>query len=251
MSYNLFISKSGEIVEMIIKVKRNDYLSEFEIEIQEKRTTILEVLDYIKNYLDPSLSYRSQCRSSICGTCAVKVNGKPVLACKTKALDLVENNTLQIEPVDNMAIIKDLVVDQDEYLNKLKKAKAWLEPKDNFEKVYPEDLSLFEKETDCILCGICYSVCPAFQNDKNFGGPINFVKIFRFWKDKNDALGDVRIEIAKENNITSCIHCKYCTFSCPKEIPVESDIMQIEFFGKQKGIIQSQDNFGFGFNFGF
>ncbi|MFN4307309.1 succinate dehydrogenase/fumarate reductase iron-sulfur subunit [Sulfurihydrogenibium azorense] len=240
---------------MIIKILRSDRrvktIFKYEITNIEKRITILEVLDYIKNYLDPSLSYRSNCRASICGTCGVKVNGKSVLACKTKALDLAENNTLLIEPVDNMPIIKDLIVDQDEFLEKLKKAKAWFEPRDNFEKVYPQDLALFEKETDCILCGICYSVCPAFQNDKNFGGPINFIKIFRFWKDKNDALGNVRIEIAKENNITSCIHCKYCTFSCPKEIPVESDIMQLEFFGKQKGIIQSQDNFGFGFNFGF
>lgn len=236
---------------MLVKIKRNGSFEEFEINNVEKRTTILEVLEQIKNYTDPSLSYRAQCRASICGTCGVKVNGKPVLACKTKVLDLAQNNQVLIEPLDNMPVIKDLVVDQDEYLNKLKKAKAWFEPKEHLEKVYPEELSNFEKETDCILCGICYSVCPAFQNDKNFGGPINFVKIFRFWKDKNDALGDLRIEIAKDNNITSCIHCKYCTFFCPKEIPVEADILQIEFFGKQKGIIQSQDNFGFGFNFGF
>ncbi|MGC9006184.1 MAG: succinate dehydrogenase/fumarate reductase iron-sulfur subunit [Sulfurihydrogenibium sp.] len=236
---------------MLVKIKRENSFVEFKVDNIEKRTTILEVLEYIKNYLDSSLSYRAQCRSSICGTCGVKVNGKTVLACKTKALDLAQNDELTIEPLDNMPVIKDLVVDHEEFLSKLKKAKSWFVPKENFEKVYPEELKTFEKETDCILCGICYSVCPAFQNDKDFGGPINFVKIFRFWKDKNDALQEERILIAKENNITSCVHCKYCTFSCPKEIPVESDIMQIEFFGKQKGIIQSQDSFGFGFNFGF
>ncbi len=236
---------------MFVKIKRGENFESFEIKNVEKRTTILDVLEHIKNNIDLTLSFRSQCRASICGTCGVKVNGKPVLACKTKVLDLAEEDKITIEPLDNMPIIKDLVVEQDEYLSKLKKAKAWFEPKDHFEKVYPKDLDLFEKETDCILCGICYSVCPAFQNDKNFGGPINFVKIFRFWKDKNDSFGDLRIEVAKENNITSCIHCKYCTFSCPKEIPVESDILQIEFFGKQKGIIEAKDNFGFGFNFGF
>lgn len=233
---------------MIVKIKKSDELKVYDIENIEKRTTILELLDYIKFYKDISLSYRAQCRASICGTCGVKVNGQSVLACKTKVLDIAVNGEILIEPLSNMEVIKDLVVNHDEFLLKLKYAKAWFVPKEYFDKVYPEDLTLYDKETDCILCGLCYSVCPAFQTDKSFGGPINFVKIFRFWKDKNDALQDKRIEIAKNNSITSCIHCKYCTFACPKKIPVENDILQIEFFGKQKGIIQQQN---FGFNFGF
>ncbi len=233
---------------MIVKIQKSDGLKVYDIENIEKRTTVLELLEYIKFYKDISLSYRVQCRASICGTCAVKVNGQPVLACKTKVLDIANSNEILIEPLSNMEVIKDLVVNHDEFLSKLKNAKAWFIPKEHFDKVYPEDLALYDKETDCILCGLCYSVCPAFQVDKNFGGPINFVKIFRFWKDKNDALQDERIEIAKNNNITSCIHCKYCTFSCPKQIPVENDILQIEFFGKQKGIIQQQ-NFGISFGF--
>lgn len=233
---------------MIVKIQKSDGLKVYDIEKIEKRTTLLELLDYIKFYKDISLSYRVQCRASICGTCGIKVNGQSVLACKTKVIDVAINGEILIEPLFNMEVIKDLVVNHDEFLLKLKNAKAWFVPKEHFDKVYPEDLSLYDKETDCILCGLCYSVCPVFQTDKNFGGPINFVKIFRFWKDKNDALQDERIEIAKNNNITSCIHCKYCTFTCPKQIPVENDILQIEFFGKQKGIIQQQN---FGFNFGF
>jgi succinate dehydrogenase / fumarate reductase iron-sulfur subunit/fumarate reductase iron-sulfur subunit len=236
---------------MIVKINRNSNYQTYEINNIEDRTTILEVLEQIKNYQDPSLSYRAQCRASICGTCAVKVNNQTVLACKTKVKDLAVNDEIVIEPLSNMPVIKDLVVDHDEFLNKLKKAKAWFIPKEPFEKVYPEDLATYDRETDCILCGICYSVCPAFANDKDFGGPINFVKIFRFWKDKNDALNDGRIQIAAENNITSCIHCKYCTFSCPKQIPVEEDILQLEFYGKQKGVIKKQEDFGFNFGFGF
>jgi len=236
---------------MIIKINRNGNYQTYEINNIEGRTTILEVLEQIKNYKDPSLSYRAQCRASICGTCAVKVNNQTVLACKTKVKDLAVNDEIVIEPLSNMPVIKDLVVDHDEFLNKLKKAKAWFIPKEPLEKVYPEDLATYDREADCILCGICYSVCPAFANDKDFGGPINFVKIFRFWKDKNDALNDGRIQIASENNITSCIHCKYCTFSCPKQIPVEGDILQLEFYGKQKDIIKKQEDFGFNFGFGF
>lgn len=236
---------------MKVRIKRKENFLEYEINTIEKRTTILEILEYIKYQLDPSLSYRAQCRAAICGTCAVKVNGNTVLACKTKAVDVQVNNEVVIEPLDNMPVIKDLVVDHEEFFLKLKDAKAWFVPKESFEKVYPEELANFEKETDCILCGICYSVCPAFTNDKEFGGPINFVKIFRFWKDKNDALGEYRIEIADQNHILSCVHCKYCTLSCPKSIPVEADIFQLEFYGKQKGIIK-QEQLGFDmFNFSF
>lgn len=236
---------------MKVKIKRLDGVSEFIIDQVEQRTTVLEVLEKIKYEMDISLSYRAQCRSAICGTCGVKVNGKAVLACNTKIKEIQINEEVVIEPLDNIPVIKDLVVDNDEFLLKLKNVKAWFIPKDNLEKVYPEDLLNIEKETDCILCGICYSVCPVFTSDKSFGGPINFIKVFRFWKDKNDALKDIRIELASENHITSCIHCKYCSFSCPKNIPVESDILQIEFYGKQKGIIkQNQVEFNL-FNFGF
>ncbi|RMA93241.1 succinate dehydrogenase/fumarate reductase iron-sulfur subunit [Hydrogenothermus marinus] len=236
-----------------LKIKRFDgnkeKIEEYNIDITE-RTTILEALIYIKENIDPTLSFRAQCRAAICGTCAVKVGEKHLLACKTKIKDLKkEFGEILIEPLSNMPVIKDLVVDHNEFINKLKDIKAWFIPKENFEPVYPEDLKRFEKETDCILCGACYSACPAFESDKEFGGPINFVKVFRFWKDKNDALGDERIVLAEKNHITSCVHCKFCTFICPKEIPVETDITQIEFYGQQKGIIKKKQDFGFGFGF--
>jgi len=235
-----------------IKIKRypSKDVDTFEIDISD-RTTLIEALMHIKDDIDPSLSFRVQCRSAICGTCAVKVKDRHILACKTKVKDLLdENNEVLVEPAGNLPVIKDLVTDQSVFLDKLKLAKPYLVPKENWETVYPEDLKKFEKETDCILCGACYSACPVFEADKDFGGPINFVKIFRFWKDKNDALGDERIKIAvEENKIQSCVHCKYCTFMCPKEIPVEQDITQIEFTAKQKGLIK-QDSQDFGFGFG-
>lgn len=234
-----------------LKIQRFDgnkqWIDEYQIDI-DNRTTIIEALMKIHDTQDPSLSFRVQCRAAICGTCGVKINNeKHVLACKTKIKEHLQNGEILIQPLSNMPVIKDLVVDHKGFLDKLKDAKAWFEPQEEFQPVYPEDLQKFDKETDCILCGICYSTCPAFEMDKEFGGPINFVKIFRFWKDKNDALKDQRIVIADQNHITSCVHCKYCTFSCPKQIPVEQDIMQIEFYGKQKGIIkQKEEGFGFG-----
>lgn len=241
--------------EATIKVKRYDgeksFIQEYKVPIEDN-TTLLSALFKIKDEKDPSLTFRAQCRSAICGTCTVKVGDKHILACKTKVKDLLdENGEVLVEPAGNLPVIRDLVTDHAVFLDKLKDAKAWFVPKEPWEKVYPEDLKKFDKETDCILCGACFSACPAFQTDQNFGGPINFVKIYRFWKDKNDALGDERIKIAKANNITSCVHCKYCTFMCPKEIPVEQDITQLEFYGKQKGIIEDNQQFGGFNNFGF
>ncbi len=238
-----------------VKIKRFDgnksWIDTFEEEI-ENRTTILDILMKIKDYEDSSLSFRAQCRAAICGTCSVKIGEQHFLACKTKVKDVIKDGEVLIEPSSNLPVIKDLVVDQSVFLNKLKDVKGWFVPKENFEPVYPEDLKEFDKETDCILCGICYSMCPVFQTDLDFGGPINFVKTYRFWKDKNDALGDERIILADNNNITKCVHCKYCTFSCPKEIPVEQDIMKIEFYGKQKGYIkQDFGTGGFSTPFGF
>ncbi|WP_457641038.1 succinate dehydrogenase/fumarate reductase iron-sulfur subunit [Persephonella sp.] len=243
-------------MEVKLKVKRFDgkkeYFEIYTVSIED-RTTILEALFHIKDYKDNTLSFRAQCRSAICGTCAVKIGDNQVLACKTKVKDFIQDNILTIEPAGNLPVIKDLVTDQAVFLDKLGDAKAWFEPKEEIEPVYPEDLKQFEKETDCILCGICYSVCPVFQTGQEFGGPINFVKIYRFWKDKNDALKDERLVIADKNKITACVHCKYCTFSCPKEIPVEQDILQLKFYGKQKGIIkEDQEGFGgFSTPFGF
>ena len=236
-----------------INIKRFDgqkeFIETFEEEIND-RTTVLDILEKIKYYQDPTLTFREQCRAAICGTCGVKLNENNVLACKTKVKDyLDENDSVTIEPKNNLPVIKDLVVDHSVFLEKLKNVKAWFVPKENWETVYPEDLKKFDKETDCILCGLCYSACPAFEADPQFGGPINYVKVYRFWKDKNDALGDERIVLAKEDHITSCVHCKYCTMVCPKVIPVEQDITQIEFYGKQKGIIEKQEDTGFGFGF--
>ena len=240
----------------VIRIRRfngeKEWFDQFEVSIQN-RTTIAEVLMYIHDRIDPTLSFRVQCRASICGTCGVKINGeKHVLACKTKVKENLVNGEIVIEPLSNMPVIKDLVTDHKEFIYKLRDIKGWFEPKQEFQTVYPEDLKLFDKETDCILCGVCYSVCPVFEVDKYFGGPVNFVKVFRFWKDKNDSLGDERIALAEKNRITSCVHCKYCTFFCPKQIPVEQDILQIEFYGKQKGIIKKVEGTGgFSTPFGF
>ena len=201
------------------------WFDEFNIEYKDDET-VLELLDKIKA-IDRSITYRSFCRSSICGTCAIKVNNKTILACKSKVKDFVENDELVIQPLDRVKVIKDLVVDNDIIEDRLKKNKTWFEFNGNYLQK-PEDLKKIEKQTDCILCMACFAECEALDYDKNFGGPFAFTKVYRFFFDTRDKLKQERIDIAKENGLYNCINCQKCVIVCPKGIASAYDIKMLQ-----------------------
>ncbi len=218
-----------------------------EFEVEEKNETILELLDRIRDYKDRSLTYRSFCRSSICGTCAIKANDKTVLACKTKVKDIIQNNELVIEPVDRSKVIKDLVVDHSFIEENLKKVKSWFVDEIDSEKENlqtPKEVKKFDLQTDCILCGACFFECEALDYDKNFAGPFAFTKVFRFVfdsRDKEDT--QKRIETAKENLLYNCINCQKCTLVCPKDISSAMDIKMLQNSDKNPPFNDSFSNF--------
>jgi len=236
-------------MKVLIKrfLNNKTYFDEFDIDIKNDET-ILEVLDKIRDYQDRSISYRSFCRSSICGTCTIKANDKTILACKTKAKDIVQNNELIIEPVDRIKIIKDLVVDNSYIEDRLKKIRASLvdkidENKENLQT--PDELKKYDKQTDCILCGACFYECEALDSDKNFAGPFAFSKVFRFVFDSRDKEDrQKRIEIAKENGLYNCINCQKCVMVCPKHIASAYDIKTLQQFDKNPPF---EDNFNMNF----
>ena len=219
---------------MKLKIRRfldnKSYFDEFDVDFKEDET-ILELLDRVRNR-DRSLTYRSFCRSSICGTCAIKVNNKTVLACKSKVIDFIENNELIIEPVDRAKVIKDLVVDHSFIEEKIKKINGWFvdeidTTKENLQT--PEELKKYDKQTDCILCGACFFECDALDYDKNFAGPFAFTKVYRFVFDSRDKMDkQERIEIAKENLLYNCINCQKCALVCPKGISSMMDIKMLQ-----------------------
>jgi len=219
---------------MKLKIKRfienKSFYEEYEIEYIEKEN-ILELLDRMRNR-DRSLTYRSFCRSNICGTCAVKVNGKSILACKSKVKDLIENDELIIEPVSRAKVIKDLVVDNSFIEEKIKKVNGWFideidENQENFQT--PEELKKYDKQTDCILCGLCFYECEALDYDREYAGPFAFSKVFRFVFDSRDKMDNQqRIEIAKENKLYSCVNCQKCALVCPKGISSMMDIKMLQ-----------------------
>jgi len=212
------------------------WFEHFEIEYKEDET-ILELLDRIKN-IDRSVTYRSFCRSSICGTCAVKVNDKTVLACKSKVKNFIEHDEIVIEPIDRVKVIRDLVVDQSIIEDKIKKTKSYFEASEKLDQT-PDELKKIEKQTDCILCMACYAECEALDYDKNFAGPFAFTKVFRFTFDSRDNLMDERIEIAKENGLYNCINCQKCVMVCPKGIASAFDIQMLQKNDKNPPITEN------------
>ena len=208
--------------------KNSKHVSTYEIPVN-KGTTILEALNYIKDKLDGTLSYRHSCRMGVCGSCGINVNGKPILACYTQVLDLGVDS-LSIEPLANMTVIKDLVVDMQQFFDKYMKIDAFLirkeeeleEPRE-FNQT-PHDLKEYWDLSLCIKCSICYSVCPAVLDEK-FLGPSALTSNYRFIKDSRDDGHDQRIK-PMVDNIWLCTQCGSCTFFCPKNLECADAILE-------------------------
>jgi succinate dehydrogenase/fumarate reductase iron-sulfur protein len=207
------------------KSKRH-YVSTYKVPIR-KGTTLLDAFLYIKDNLDETLTFRHSCRMGICGSCGVNVNGKPMLACYTQVLDLT--GSLTIEPLANMLVIRDLVVDIQPFFETFKKIKPFLiKPEEALKKTeefvqMPVDLKKFWDLTLCIKCSICYSACPAAIDEK-FLGPATLTANYRFITDSRDeGLADRLKPMA--DNIWLCTQCNSCTLFCPKLVGCANSIV--------------------------
>ncbi|RUM42912.1 MAG: succinate dehydrogenase/fumarate reductase iron-sulfur subunit [Desulfurobacterium sp.] len=222
------------------------YYQEYEIEVV-KGMTILEALQFIKDNLDPTLSFRAFCRSAICGSCSVKINGYPKLACKTQVfreLDVYGTDTLTIEPIDNMEVIRDLIVDWDVAIKKMEKMRPYLIPDrevvpdtlDEECRVYPEELKKFDRFTDCILCTTCYSACGIVKVDDNYAGPFPLARVYRFAVDPRDALKKERAKIGYTFDMWNCVRCEKCADVCPKHVAPVNGIMKLRGLSIEVGL---------------
>jgi succinate dehydrogenase/fumarate reductase iron-sulfur protein len=224
-------TKVEKIVEFRIsrfdpKSKRH-YVSTYKVPIR-KGTTLLDAFLYIKDNLDETLTFRHSCRMGICGSCGVNVNGKPMLACYTQVLNL-ETDSLTIEPLANMPVIRDLVVDIQPFFDTFKKIKPFLiKPEESLKKTeefaqIPADLKKFWDLTLCIKCSICYSACPAALDEK-FLGPATLTANYRFIADSRDEGCPERLK-PMADNIWLCTQCNSCTLFCPKLVGCANSIV--------------------------
>lgn len=236
---------------MKMKIKRSDTnlkVQSFEINTN-KKTTILTALQEIKEYQDNTLAYRCGCKSGICGSCAIKVDGIERLACKT----FVKNNQL-IEPLNNCEIEKDLVVSLDFEENLLKKSKAFLDTNSNV-LIKKEDVFKIDTQSNCILCQSCYSSCPVYSVNKNFLGPYALTRVLRYVDDKKEDSPKGKLEMIQKDGIWDCTSCGNCTLVCPQFIDPKNDIIKLRMKSIQEGYedptIQNYDSFSTGFDTGF
>ncbi len=223
-------------VEKIVELKiqrfdpehRRQFVSTYNVPIR-KGMTLLEAFIYIKDSFDETLAFRSSCRMGICGSCGIMVNGKPMLACYTQVLHL-DSDSIMVEPLPNLPIIRDLIVDIEPFLETYKKIrpiliknKEKLETTEEFIQS-PEDLKKYWDLSLCIKCSICYSSCPA-AIDERFLGPSTYTTNYRFISDSRDEGQAKRLKTVADN-LWLCTSCNSCTMFCPKEVDSSTSIVK-------------------------
>ncbi len=229
---------------MTLHIIRNGEKSVYTV--AETDGTLLQVLNEIKTTQDASLSFASGCRSSVCGSCAVRVNGKEVLACayKPQSGDVVE-------PLKNVPLIRDLVVDMEKALSFNKVAKSWAVSPEILPAVTPDAAEINEVQSDCILCGACYSACPVYAVNSEFIGPFALTRNWRYVSDvrEDDVAG--KIAAVQTNGIWDCTLCGECVPVCPQGIAPKSDIDMLRNKSNVLGYMDPKyASFGGGLDFG-
>jgi len=225
--------------EVTFRVQRFDPKTDREPRFKEYRVrnepgmTVLDGLLQIKAETDPTLSFRRSCRSGICGSCAVRINGSSRPCCNAQINDNIVGGRLLVEPLANFDIIKDLVVNLDAFWGKIRQVHPWNESGEfrhtgkALMEVTADDLSEIRKTEGCIFCASCHSDCEALRSNRDFVGPAAIVRAYRFMHDPRDRLGNKRLDELKARTgigVWLCAICGNCGESCPKLIPTNECI---------------------------
>ncbi len=227
-----------------------DYIYE-----EEKPKVVLEALMDIRNEQDATLAFRYSCREAVCGSCSLVINGEFELACRTRLASL-GSDIIVIEPLPNLPIQKDLVVDMEPFWQALERIKPYVmaeEEGKGGERREKEELSLTpeaeektiiptlsgyrieEKEmeaieafTNCILCGCCYSACPVVSRDESYIGPIALAKLYRYVRDPRDRRSfQDWANIGTSSGLWGCDTVFRCNEVCPREVRPADGILAL------------------------
>ena len=189
-----------------------------------KEWVVLDGLNYIKDQLDGTLSYRWSCRMGICGSCGMMVNGEPKLTCATFLTEYAPG-PVRVEPLRNFPVIRDLVVDIGDFMRKLVRIKPWIvrdDEKPVSEGEYlqtPREMDEYRQFSMCINCMLCYAACPIYGLDPKFIGPAALALAQRYNLDNRDEGARERLEILSEHEgIWGCTFVGECTQACPKNV---------------------------------
>ncbi|MFE3944677.1 succinate dehydrogenase iron-sulfur subunit [Streptomyces sp. NPDC059118] len=205
---------------------------DFQVEIDPKER-VLDALHKIKWDIDGTLTFRRSCAHGICGSDAMRINGKNRLACKTLIKDINPEKPITVEAIKGLTVLKDLVVDMDPFFQAYRDVMPFLITKGNEptrERLQsPEDRERFDDTTKCILCAACTSSCPVFWNDGQYFGPAAIVNAHRFIFDSRDDGGEQRLEILNDRDgVWRCRTTFNCTDACPRGIEVTKAIQEVK-----------------------
>ena len=198
------------------------YYQEYSLDVSEGMT-VLEALLRIQAEQDGSLAFRYACRGAVCGSCAMLINGHIDLACRSQVRGL-DAETVTVEPLPNLPVLKDLVVDMEPFFEKNYAVRPWLRPSEPGPEqerlVDPVQWAEAEPYTNCILCASCYGICPAAERDPEYLGPAALAKHYRFLADVRDVADDERIALVdSEQGVWGCDMVWSCVEVCPKGVP--------------------------------
>jgi fumarate reductase iron-sulfur subunit len=208
--------------------------------------SVLQGLQYIKDHLDGSLTFRWSCRMAICGSCGKMVNGRPELSCHTFLRNYYPG-PVRIEPLNHFPIVRDLAIDQSDFLKKLESVKPYIIPreqKDVKDGAYvqtPSQLNKYYQYSQCINCLLCYSACPQYGLKPGFIGPAALALLHRYNSDSRDKGWEERAEVMNaEQGVWDCTLVGYCSEVCPKHVDPAHAINQnkvnstMDYFGVLK-----------------
>ena len=208
------------------KQGKSSHFDKFEVPVQ-RWTTVLDALLYAKSYLDKSIAIRYSCRMASCGSCGMKINGIPRLACYTKVSE-IDENMITCEPLPNFPIIRDLVGDFSDFFEHhramepfIRNQNANIVDKNNLTEFIqtPEDVENYLQFSYCIKCGLCYSACPSVGSDTKFPGPQALAQAYRYVADNRDDATKSRLNIVdSKHGIWRCHFAGSCSVVCPKGV---------------------------------
>ncbi len=231
-------------MDVTVRVRRFDpeadnpesYWQDFPISLEDN-ATVLDGLIKIREEVDGTLSLRCSCRSSICGSCTMRINGHAALACKIQAVNAIgEDGTITVEPPGVMEVVKDLVVDFKLFWDKIMEVEPYLQ----HQGLEPEGEYIASNEsmlelsgvTSCIMCGACVSDCTVLEVDPTFLGPAALAKAYRFTADPRDGdangVSKARLEkLSEATGMWDCTRCYECVTACPKGVAPMDRIMAL------------------------
>src|SRR5579875_1923444 len=257
--------------EYLLKIRRFDpqsgqaaYWDEHRIELEETQSVLDGILK-VRNEIDGSVGIRCSCQQAICGSCGVRINGRPGLACnthlgiaadrkwRTEAVggtrDEGEDRVIEIEPMGNMPVIRDLIVDMDAvHWKKIQRVTPYLvnkTPVPEREYIVPhENMVDITQPMSCIQCGACVSDCLSMEIDPLFIGPAALAKAYRFVGDPRDAEHRERLSDLSEDphGIYDCTHCFNCVDACPKGVDPMNQIMRLRRIAGTDFEIEDRNN---------